>query len=63
MVQLPWMGTQGEEYAVMRWPDGSVFAGPLAICRDLPEGSFLRVCPRAEALRTAVLLPVEGPHR
>lgn len=48
------------EYAVMRWPNGEVFAGPLDLCRELPEGRFLRVCSRAEALRAAMRLPVQA---
>lgn len=63
-MQVPWSSAPPleAEYAVMRWPDGSLFAGPVAVCRELPEGSFLRVCPRAEALRAALLLPVEPPR-
>jgi hypothetical protein len=48
------------EYAVVRWPNGEVFAGPLELCRELPEGRFLRVCSRADALRAAMHAPVKA---
>lgn len=48
------------KYAVMRWPNGAVFAGPLELCRELPAGEILHVCSRAEALRAAVRAPVKA---
>lgn len=47
-----------DDYAVVRWPTGWVYAAPLAACSAVEGAELVLVCDRARAIQLAFAAPV-----
>lgn len=47
-----------DDYAVVRWPTGWVYAAPLAACSAVDGAEIVLVCDRVRAIQLALAAPV-----